>query len=374
MSSNLRFKIDFPTWFVLSPELKTLMTIFMENAIIAFTGYTEDQTYIQGVMFMDKVKIKEENVYNYVNEYTEYYGLSKYLYDLVALMWDNSSSEYNEIYFNLGIPTTDISLTKVSSGIRMCQAYSSEFDIYSSGTFIPITITPMINGVENTNPNRVPVFIANGELNEDGYCITQVKADTSSFTPTYTFHLRTSSFTIKYYSEALDDYVERDVFYKVGINIFDTNFTLSDILNELSGHKLELSSEHATGYSVQYLRLTHPDYPNISFTDNANEKIAVAQHRYSWGSLNYLTESLIAQLYFFSGYGDIIGWIYMKLYNEDGTVFNHTVNDPDDIPLYEIGYRSSEGGSITYPSSLPLLFTDQSMNGGFVETVIPSGD
>ena len=64
-----------------------------------------------------------------------------------------------------------------------------------------------------------------------------------------------------------------------------------------------------------------------------------------------------------------VGYLYIKLYNEDGTPFIPSALDPNRIHIYDIGLRNSLGGSVDYgQSDVKLLLTDQNMDGGFIVT------
>ncbi len=262
-----------------------------------------------------------------------------------------------------------------------------------------MNIIPLVDGNINTNSNLVPTFLKEKQENPEGLHILTCPVDSSSVGLSYSFHFRTSSFTIKY-KTIFGEYVEKDLFYKVGVRLFDSIPDepehaipeLSDILSELVGHNFRVvkTDYHDTPiitYSLysdnRSLYVAHPDIPSDGGVTDIGD-VVIVPSGFVYESLDVLNPSFVLFLMYltksgvseFTDYVDL-GYLYIKLYNEDGTPFIPSLLDPNRIHIYDIGLRSSAGGSVDYgQSDVKLLFTDQNMDGGFIVTphyTIPLG-
>ncbi len=125
MSSNMIFRLSFPTWNSLSNETKSLLSIFIENAVVAFRGDYNDEydenklTGFSGAVYMNPVVIPSSDVLgNYIdhNLGKNFGGGSiSWYYSLIALLANNSDIEppssagspYIYISSTNGIPSSE---------------------------------------------------------------------------------------------------------------------------------------------------------------------------------------------------------------------------------------------------------------------------
>lgn len=430
MSSNMIFRLSFPTWDSLSNETKSLLSIFIENAVVAFRGDYNDGsdenklTGFSGAVYMNPVVISFSSALgDYIDhDLGEYFGggsISWY-YSLIALFANNSDIEppssegspYIFISSTNGIPSSEYfptTLLKKQSSVGSFGGYGYGIELYYSKSLglpasfeVPMNIIPLVDGNINTNPNLVPTFLKGKRENPEGLHILTCPVDSSSVELFYSFHFRTSSFTIKY-DRSNGLYVEKDLFYKIGVRIFDSMPyepehalpELSDVLSELVAHNFRVvkTDYHDTPIITYSLysdnRSLYVARPNVEWDEDYSGgtitsdggitdigDVVVVPSGFVYESLDVLNPSFVLFFMKFtkSGISEFtdyvnLGYLYIKLYNEDGTPFTPSDLDPNRIHIYDIGLRSSVGGSVDYgQSDVRLLLTDQNMDGGFIAT------
>ena len=423
------FRLSFPTWNSLSNETKSLLSIFIENAVIAFRGDYNDEydenklTGFSGAVFMNPVVIYyPDTLGNYIeHNLGENFGGGSiaWSYSLIALFANNSDIEppYSEgspyIYISCinGIPSSEYfpaTLLKKQSSVGSFDGYGYGIELYYSKSLglpasfeVPMNIIPLVNGNINTNPNLVPTFLKEKQENPEGLHILTCPVDSSSVGLFYSFHFRTSSFTIKY-ERSNGLYVEKDLFYKVGVRLFDSEPyypehalpELSDILSELIAYNFRIvKTDYQDTPIITYSlysdnRSLYVTRPNVEWNEGSSGTITsdggvtdkgdvvVVPSGFVYESLDVLNPSFVLAVEYFtkSGISEFtdyvnLGYLYIKLYNEDGTPFTSSDLDPNRIHIYDIGLRASAGGAISYgQTDIKLSITDQNMDGGFIAT------
>lgn len=271
--------------------------------------------------------------------------------------------------------------------------------------YVPIDFVVTKNDVEINDPSLVPSFLFNKEEDEQGYHVVKFPIDSSRYNLSYTFQFRTSSFTIKYTDEN-DDAVEKDVFYKMGLwtnkkryyldyewdpkpgmeyfNVdSDGYYSLSEVLNfilnptnnfKFSLYKEDYSSEYfSSGYMIFY----HIDGNNSDLvlssdhcrSDFIGNVLVTTPSKDNTTIFNQVTKANIFPLYHYAtptGTEEkqfyLLGYIYLKLYNQDGTPFTDSIPEGTDI-----GVKETDNSQADYNILASMLsLTNQYMNGGFV--------
>ena len=354
LQSKMIVYADFPTWNTLSAPVKSLINFFMEGASCFFKG-----KYSGGVLqsMSGNVRSKLRSIMQIDDDPSEFALKEGVGLDIV---YSDQSIPSTASTF---LPDCNTTLVEKQSTVKVCKIDTEDVETYSGGISlldsIPVVLTPMVRGNVNNNPNEI---LKDLDIED----IIEVPVYTKDLEFIVDYQLRTSSFYIRY-----DDNLGADVYYKIGIcpldkkysysNFSDTpvipGLSLGDIKNLLQNDELLLNKEYTQTNSLFYKLLncslvTDKDYFN---SDNYD-----------------FVSSLIIPLV--NSDNQLVGFGYIKLFNQDGTEFTVDVRDKD-VVLY---CRPTEEGdpepvSLSSVTGLHLSITDQNIDGGYIHTAYTKG-
>lgn len=415
-SYKMRVHLDYPTFDNLPDDKKALVNFIMENGAAYFRGEYGDSTllHMSGTV-RPKSRILYNNGYNPegiggfdVNiMYTEPVDPSSQepnpfdpslLPDegasIDSFIWKGDEYTTQSLHYEDGILDCNTVLREAHSylnlysvGVPMDSPYFPEAELALDDNdnpifHVPVTLSPKIGDVVNTNSSIKPKFILECRTNVDGLHVCEIPIDREDMDFVYDQQLRTQDFWIEYYDEDLQENVKKKVFYKVGLVSFDSNYPISTLADTLLEHEhLQVYRSVVPITPVDY-ESGDPDIYGVRFLlqdvdavdeDEASNYIVflknnVSGPKYIWveqrlGSYNVggIATSFVCTLYYTRTYGDylVAGIMYVKLYEDTGSGVV-----PFDVVLDNSNFSLYDSASSNSPVSiLHLPFTDQDMDG-----------
>ena len=416
MSQNIRTKIEIPDWDLLNDSTKSLVSFFLAHACLFFRGEYSGGvlSYMSAALFMDNLFCSDVsllNGYGFAETapcsiLSAFFGPNKsdsYLSDQgITLSYDGIP--FVETWFNNTQSAIESFMLAYVSGTGYEYFYSSDFrrqgSSYSSPYFlhlyVPMVFKTVINNEVVEDSSIIPTFIMNGDVDSQGYHVTKFPIDSTVFDLSYSFNLRTSSFTIKYRNSNNVE-VERDVFYKIGIwtntlrydnnddpldyfntdedGYYDINSVIDFILLLSTDYDLKLHLHVDDDVIYYYLYDSYDsESQTLAITPRSNYLDGISAYRYTQlvtpskyntYVLDQVTKAVIFPLIHLS-YGYSLGLLYIELYNQDGTLFTDTLSGSTAVGIKETS--SSQANYNTLEAILSL--TDQNMEGGFIQSEI----
>lgn len=220
---------------------------------------------------------------------------------------------------------------------------------------IPVTIIPKVDGSINTDSSVLPVFEDESNLIKIDLPLSN-KAD-------YDTQLRTTSFTIVAFNNSTEqETLRKDVYYKIGVCPLDgTENTRDAIIRELSYHCIITDG---TGK----FNLNSPIWQTTAYalTESELGYIFAINHDYD-GRPALVPISMCTALY---SNGDIVGLIYFRLYNEDGSLFTDEILEDEYAEIFVKEDSDSEAQSCDDIDVIYLPLRNYKLNGGFIKTPI----
>ena len=410
MSQNIRTKIEIPDWDLLNDSTKSLVSFFLAHACLFFRGEYSGGvlSYMSAALFMDNLFC------NNISDLTNYgFAGNDYCSILSAFFGPNKSDSYQSdqgitLSYD-GIPFVETWFNNTQSAIESFQPeysyytgyepdylYFSDYrgygyEPYRLHLYVPTVFKTVINNEVVEDPSIIPTFIMNGDVDSQGYHITKFPIDSTIFDLSYSFNLRTSSFTIKYRNSNNVE-VERDVFYKIGIwtnteregkdyfgtdedGYYDINEVIDFILNLSTEYEFKLHLHIEEDVIYYYFNDYYDsDSQPLTISTNRNYLDGISAYRYTQlvtpskyntYVLDQVTKAVIFPLIHLS-YGYSLGLLYIELYNQDGTLFTDTLSGSTAVGIKETS--SSQANYNTLEAILSL--TDQNMEGGFIQSEI----
>lgn len=407
--SNMRLKIEFPLYSDYNDGIKSLINLFLEDAAVYFRAEFDWET--DQLLHMSAMLYQEHTIYSYSNE-TElgviFYDSDNDLFSPTHCI--DGGASVNEPYDG-GVqdegkmdPARNLrcinSIGDINTVLAQANTYLRFYELDSHGgyydylsafeipeTIIPVKITPYVNNEDVVDAtDQLPSFLS--DLREDG--IVKVPIDKTGISFTYTFDLRTTSFSIK----DLDTDTYYDVFYKMGIVKFskgyylETNISLpndgeesihwewdpqtyyiskSEIIGRFLGERLSLNySSESSLFLYETNIVNFPRKNTIKYADRLE-----VEHNQFPGKPRFSnifiapivdTEVLLEHSYNYP----CVGFMYMRLYNQDGTVCNLNLDN------LELCLKESIDDSYTSFSDyeIKVWFTNQNMSGGFIPSML----
>lgn len=414
-SYKMRVHLDYPTFDNLPDDKKSLVNFIMENGAAYFRGEYEDSTllHMSGTV-RPKSRILYNNGYNPegiggfdVNiMYTEPVDPSSQepnpfdpslLPDegasIDSFIWQGDEYTTQSLHYEDGILDCNTVLREAHSylnlysvGVPMDSPYFPEAELAldldnDPILHVPVTLSPKIGDVVNTNSNIKPTFIVEGRTNVDGLHVCEMPIDREDMDFVYDQQLRTQDFWIEYYDEDLQENVKKKVFYKVGlVSIYPEDNSVNDLANILMEYEhLQIYRKVVPITPVDY-ESGDPDIYGVRFLlqdldavdeDDASTHLILSGSSgdtYIWveqrlGSYNVggIATSFVCVLRNNDNvfHYPAFGIMYIKLYEDTGSGVV-----PFDVVLDNSNFSLYDSDSSNSPVSiLHLPFTDQDMDG-----------
>ena len=166
-----------------------------------------------------------------------------------SFIWQDSEYTTQSLHYEDGILDCNTVLREAHSylnlysvGVPISSPYFPEAELAldldnDPILHVPVTLSPKIGDVVNTNSSIKPTFILEGRTNVDGLHVCEIPIDREDMDFVYDQQLRTQDFWIEYYDEDLQENVKKKVFYKVGLVSFDSNYPISTLADTLLEHE-----------------------------------------------------------------------------------------------------------------------------------------
>lgn len=235
---------------------------------------------------------------------------------------------------------------------------------YNSSFSLQCKLIPYVNGNPNTDASYIPY-----DAVETQNAYTAIDIPNSS---NITYQLRTSSFAV-----TSDNTTYNDVFYKVGIcSINESTISTNDLISTFKLHSLYVSKNKL----FDGITLIFPEWTLKSalFTHTIMATSVLSSDE---DPKNTLQKTIAFPLYLMDTNGiedpnsvpTLCGFAYMLLCNEDGTPFESSNTLVNNIKI-KSDYTFTPTAEVTTDPkrSFYISFTDDSLNGGHVASVIPS--
>ncbi len=383
MSQNIRTKIDFQDWDSLTESTKSLASFFLAHSCLFFRGEYDEDT----LSFMSSALLMDISVSSGVSDIS--YGTKQSYAILGALYGLNRNSSYEEsgVVLSLdGVPEVDTNFINTQSNIESFSLWNSYYTDYNPAfeyrsdfrkdtdysnysyfdLNIPIVFKTIANNEEVEDPFIVPTFIEDKGEDPQGYHVTKFPIDLSLFDLSYSFLFRSSSFTIKY-TNSNNTEVEKDVFYKIGLwtntlryadggdrrfDYFnldaDGHYDVGEVVDYITDPEndiklvLSLWEEDQLWYSLKIQ--SDPENYTLSFIPEYNDRSVVITSKYDSSIFNQITKSVILPIYhYYNDYQYNLGFLYLELYNQDGTLFTDSLSGS-----IQIGVKSSSDSQANF--------------------------
>lgn len=235
---------------------------------------------------------------------------------------------------------------------------------YNSSFSLPCKLIPYVNGNPNTDASYIPYDAVTAQ---NAYTIIDIP-DSSNIV----YQLRTSSFAV-----TSDNTTYTDVFYKVGVcSTNESAISTNDLVSTLKLHSLYVSKNKL----FDGITLIFPEWALKSalFTHTIMATSVLSSDE---DPQNTLQKTIAFPLYLMdpnsiedpNSIPTLCGFVYMLLCNEDGTPFESDTAIVNNIKI-ESDYTFTPTTEVTTDPkrSFYISFTDESLNGDHVASVIPS--
>lgn len=375
--AQMTLQVEIPTWADLSVPVKSLINFFMQSSSLFFTKEEDSNAYTGNIMAYKR--LWSCKVYEYV------YGIIQ----LCIPYAPSSPDPFTNIEMLNDIPNiASQGLTKCTSSLRVIyNAYRNyNGDSVSVANVLPISgipveITPLINNAENTDTSYKPVMEVVGQ-DDGGYDIylASVRLNLPQGAQ-IDYQMRTSSFRIQ---DSNSSDVHYDVFYKIGLCPIERMWD-ADLSNSSSNslNTVSLLKDYLMGNGDRYMVIC---WEEVYEPSGYNYTIGIQEDReqlldgsnsfaqeaslYS-NHFNYPITNAIIPLYKKINYYDkLVGFAYIKLFNQDGTPFTDTLPSSFDFEIKSDPLDNWDnpawGDWPVGPMGLKLI--DTNMDGGFVGT------
>ena len=409
---NMRLKIEVPSYSEYSNEIKSLISLFLEDSAVYFRAEFDWNT--NQLLHMSAMLYTEHTAHCYWN-----------MTELGAILYDSNNDLFSPTHcidggasvnepYGFDNETMDPvrnlrcinSIGDINTVLAQANTYLRFYELDNHGGYydflsafkipeitIPIKITPYVNSEDVVDAtDQLPSFLQ--DLQNGG--IVKIPIDKTRVNFNYTFDLRTTSFTVK----DLDTNTFHDLYYKIGIVRFSKEYLIdSNISLPHEGEEEIYWEQEPINYSVRrseiIASLLNNEQLNISYDPSNNDyyylnllgKSAISFHApyHTPGSIGYknrldnnsypgnahFTNIILAPIV------DLInvislgspyycfGFMYMRLYNQDGSVCNLDISNLD----FYLKESINDSYTRIISKSVNLYFTDQSMDGGFVKSI-----
>lgn len=235
---------------------------------------------------------------------------------------------------------------------------------YNYSFSLPCKLIPYVNGNPNTDASYIPY---DAVTTQNAYTAIDIP-DSSNIT----YQLRTSSFAV-----TSDNTAYTDVFYKVGVcSINESTISTNDLVSTLKLHSLYVSKNKLFDgitlifqeWALKSALFTHTIMATSVLSSDEDPQ-------------NTLQKTITFPLYLMdpnsiedpNSMPTLCGFVYMLLCNEDGTPFESDAAIVNNIK-FESDYTFTPTAKVTTDPkrSFYISFTDESLNGDHVASVIPS--
>lgn len=225
---------------------------------------------------------------------------------------------------------------------------------YNSSFSLPCKLIPYVNGNPNTDASYIPY-----DAVETQNVYTAIDIPDSS---NITYQLRTSSFAVT--SNVSNDAAYTNVFYKVGVcSINESNISTNELISKLLIQSIYVKSNKLFEPAAIYF----PEWiPEILFAQTIKSTPVLSNATENIPCINNVIPLYLQSISSeeSSSQGEhLVGLMYIKLYNEDGTEFE------SENPLTSNLYYNTESKSI---SEFYITFNNTQLESGKINSMLPS--
>ena len=258
------------------------------------------------------------------------------------------------------LPDCNTTLVEKTACLKVCKITSSSVSTHIIGIepldSISVVLTPKIGNTINTNPAGIPKNLKQATDN-----IVEIPIQTQDVEFDSDYQLRTSSFHIKDNSN-----LSADVFYKIGICPLDGKYSYSDFTASPATPGVSLGGIQELLTEDELLLNKDTTYVHGLYYKLLKGTLATEKDSYNSGNYGFVSSLIIPLV---NTDNQIIGFGYIKLYNQDGTEFTTNLRDKNII----ICCRPSENADpeevwMTAQAGLHLTITDQDLDSGYIHT------
>lgn len=222
---------------------------------------------------------------------------------------------------------------------------------------IPVTLTPKIGNVINTDPNVKPPFLLDKDENVDGLHLYEIPIDKEDMDFTYNLQVKSQDFWLSWTDPEEHTTLLRKVCYKIGFVSLNDNLSVNNMVNDF----LSDGSFRIGRYTPYWERVVDENSPtgatigifgsNLATGSSYNVTSIYIEQRIGSYDIGGVAKTFITAIVE-TDYEHLMGLAYFKLYEYSGDnliPFTHTILD-DTFQLYET--ENGEAQSDLYLSIL----------------------
>ena len=354
-NDTMQIKVVFPTWDSLSDSVKSLLNFYITYGKFFLNGHYNGSSPHSSLNHISG------NVQDVPRAFTSGSSSNRLPYYSLNIPYSNAS--YPLQIENL-LPDVNTTLVRCNTTLHFCyHKWDYDYSLYTltsaniSPLTIPVTLIPLVNGeTENEDSSAIPSFLESCNPLRFTYDLV------SSSPISYTFQLRTISFTLNTYSYTKYSHtgngnINYDLYYKVGIVVFGNSYnydfsesydgdSLENIITEFKRRFFNISSSN-TSASINGI-----DYSIFGDTYSTETSFGA----FDSPTNNYFPNHFILPI---KRNSKIYGLFYMLLCYDNGQSFSgikYTYNDE-----YIVGINNDAEINVN------LSFGDHHIDGGHID-------